>query len=273
MAVQTNAFLTYDAIGNRESLSEVITNISPEDTPFLNLCGSEVATAVMHEWQTDTLAAADIDNAQLEGDVVDGTASTPTVREKNYCQISRRDVVVSSTQETVKKAGRSGKELSYQLANRAKELKRDMEAILVGNQGYNVGAAGTARRTRSIESFLATNVDRDTVNSGANAADGTSGAVDAIATRPLTEDMVKGVIQSCYQEGAAPDTLMVGPHNKGVISGFTGRASARQQIAEDRIQAAAHIYASDFGEIKVVPNRFMRERSALILDPAFVTVS
>ena len=66
---------------------------------------------------------------------------------------------------------------------------------------------------------------------------------------------------------------MVGPFNKGTVSGFTGRAQARQNIAEDKIQAAAHLYASDFGDLKVVPNRFQRERSAFVLDPDFLDVA
>lgn len=252
MAVQTNAFLTYDSIGNKENLSEVITNLSPEETPISNAIGATDAKGILYEWQTDALAAADANNAVLEGDVVDGTASTPTVREKNYCQISRRDVVVSSTQEKVKKAGRAS-EMGYQVAKRLKELKRDIEAVIVGNQGYNAGALGTARRTRSFESFLATNSDRGAT--GADAGSGTDPATDG-TQRAFTETMLKNVIQSCYTEGASPTTLSVGPFNKGVVSGFTGRSQARQAIALDRIQAAAHLYASDFGEIKVTPNRF-----------------
>jgi hypothetical protein len=235
MAVQNNAFLTYDAIGNKEDINEVIKLISPEDTPFLAHVGKGVANAVMHEWQTDSLSDADTTNAVLEGDVVDGTASSPTTREKNYCQISRRDAVVSTTQEKVKKAGRKS-EMSYQIANRGKELRRDIEAIVVSNQGWNAGAAGTARKTRSLESWLSTNVDRDA--GGANAASGSDPATDSGTTRAFTETMLKNVVQSSYQEGATPQFLMVGPYNKGVVSNFAGRTSARQSIEADKIQAA-----------------------------------
>jgi uncharacterized protein DUF5309 len=270
MTVQTNAFLTYDGIGNRENLSEIISNLSPEETPFSSAIGSTDAKGILYEWQTDALASADANNAVLEGDVVDGTASTPTTREKNYCQISRRDAVVSSTQETVRKSGRAT-EMGFQVAKRLKELKRDIEAVVVGNQGYNAGASGTARRTRSIESFLVTNVDRDAA--GANAAAATDPATDSVSTRAFTETMLKTVIQSCYTEGASPSILSVGPFNKGVVSSFTGRAQARHAIAEDTIQAAAHLYASDFGEIKVMPNRFQRERTALVIDPDYAEIA
>ncbi|TNE39198.1 MAG: hypothetical protein EP347_05040 [Alphaproteobacteria bacterium] len=270
MAVQNNAFLTYDAAGNKEDIDTVISLISPDDTPFLAHVKAGTAKAVMHEWQTDSLSPADTNNAVLEGDVVDGTATSPTTREKNYCQISRRDAVVSTTQEVVDKNGKTS-EMGYQIANRGKELKRDIEAIVIGNQGWNAGAAGTARKTRSLESWLSTNVNRDA--GGANAATGSDAATDSVTTRAFTEDMLKGVIQSCYQEGSNPKFLMVGPYNKGVVSGFTGRSQARQSIAEDKIQAAAHLYASDFGEIRVVPNRFQRERTAFVIDPEFVEVS
>ena len=66
---------------------------------------------------------------------------------------------------------------------------------------------------------------------------------------------------------------MVGPHNKQVVSQFTGRSQARQNIGANKIQAAADLYASDFGDIKVIPNRFSRERSAIVMDPEYASVA
>ena len=58
MAQPTNTFDTYDSIGEREDLSDVIYNISPTDTPFLSSAAKTKSTAVLHEWQTDSLASA-----------------------------------------------------------------------------------------------------------------------------------------------------------------------------------------------------------------------
>ena len=65
---------------------------------------------------------------------------------------------------------------------------------------------------------------------------------------------------------------MVGPVNKQRVSGFTGRSSAREMVQVGNIQGAASLYASDFGDLSVIPNRFQRERSAFVLDPEFAAV-
>lgn len=272
MAAVTGSFKTYDAIGNREDLTDAIYNISPFDTPFISAVPRTKATATLHEWQSDSLAAVSTTNAQLEGDEVTRSTSAPTTRLQNYCQISRKDATVSGTQEAANSAGRKS-EMAYQMAKRTKELKNDMEAILVGNQGMTAGGAATARTLRSLESWLGTNQSRGTGGAAATAA--TAAATDATsgALRTFTETILKQVIQSCYVNGANPSILMVGPVNKQRVSDFTGRASARQNIGAEKIQAAASLYASDFGDIKVIPNRRQRERTAFLLDPEYAAVA
>jgi len=274
MTLTTNGFSTFDAIGNREDLADVIHNISPTDTPFISMAKKGKATAVLHEWQTDSLASASSTNAQLEGNDITPAASTATTRVQNYCQISAASLAITGTQEVVDKAGR-GSEVAYQLAKRAKELKRDIESVVTQNQGYNAGATTTARKTRSLESFLTTNTSRgsSTDTTGADSTGPTQAATDNTDKRAFTETLLKSVIQSVWSSGGEPSVLMVGPVNKQYVSAFTGRSSARQNIGEDKIQAAASLYASDFGDLKVVPNRFSRERSAFVLDPEYVKMA
>ncbi len=146
MAMPTNTFATYEAIGNREDLSDVIYRIDPTDTPFMTGIEREKATAVNHEWQTQALAAVDSTNAQLEGDDAATTLVTPTVRLGNICQISYKVPRVTGTQRAVEHAGRDD-ELAYQEMLKGLELKRDMEAILVGtNQAKVTGNDTTGAR-------------------------------------------------------------------------------------------------------------------------------
>lgn len=225
------------------------------------------------EWQTDALASTDTSNAVLEGAEFTGVASTATVRVQNYCQISSKEPVVTGTQEVVDKAGR-GSEMSYQVAKQGKELKRDMEAILTNVQGYVAGVSTTPRKTRALGSWMATNVSRQASTSltvGANATGAGAAPTDG-TQRDFTEALLKTVLQSVFTNGGEPTMLMVGPYNKTVVSGFTGRTSAQQMVNEDVILGAAHIYASDFGDLKVVPNRFQRERDAWIIDPNYVAL-
>lgn len=271
MAAVTGSFKTYDATSNREDLSDIIYNISPTETPFMSSIGRTKASNVLHEWQTDALAAASTSNAVLEGDAVTRSTSAPTTRVHNYCQISRKDVTVSGTQMAVNHAGIKDM-MAYQMAKKSKELKRDMESTFLTNQGEDAGDATTPRKLRSMNSWLSTNAKRAT--NGGNATAATLAATDSTnALRTFTETILKDVIQSCYINGGEPSILMVGPVNKQKVSDFTGRSQARQTIDRERIQGAASLYASDFGEIKVVPNRFQRERDAWLIDPNMLAVA
>ena len=272
MALITNAFTTYTAVGNREDLSDSIYDISPSDTPIMSAVGKSNATAVKHEWQTDSLATNTTANVLLEGGTVTAGASTATTRVDNYCTISYKALAVTGTQDAVNTAGRAS-ELGYQLAKRASEMKRDMETIITANQGYNAGSATAARQSRGLGGWLSTNESRGT--GGAAATSATVAATDASTAnrRAFTEAMLKTVIQSTYDSGGDPTLLSVGSFNKQAVSGFTGRTQARQMIAEDRIQGAAALYASDFGDLKVIPNRFQRARDAFVISPDYLAVA
>ncbi len=262
MTLTAGGFTTYAAIGNREDLTDEIYMISPSETPFVSAIGRTKAKVTLHEWQEDKLAPPG-DNAQLEGGDVTPEASIPTVRRQNVCQILRKAWAVTGTQEAVDKAGRAS-EVAWQVAKRGKELKTDIEYAALANQGMVAGGPSTARRMRGLESWLTTNVDRG--DDGEDAADAESPAVDG-DERAFTEDLLKSVVARCYGAGGEPSMVMVGPINKQVLSGFSGRSSARQTVDKPMILAAASIYVSDFGDLKVVPNRIQRERTAFVVQP------
>ena len=156
MATPANTTSTYDAIGNREDLSDMIYDISPTQTPFISGISREAATATNHEWQTDALATASAANKVIEGDDATTTAASPTVRLGNYTQISDKVPRVTRTQRQVDSAGR-GDELDYQIMKSAKELKRDMESAILANKAKAVGSESVARELAGVESWLATN--------------------------------------------------------------------------------------------------------------------
>src|SRR5436190_7876892 len=179
MALPTNTFATYEAVGNREDLSDVIYRIDPTDTPFVNGVEREKADAVNHEWQTQALAAVDTANAVLEGDDATTDAVTPTVRLGNICQISDKVARVTGTQRAVDHAGRDN-ELAYQEMLKGLELKRDMESVLVGtNQAKNTGSTTVARTLANVLSFMKSNTDFGAGGANPAAADGTGVRTDA----------------------------------------------------------------------------------------------
>lgn len=271
MTTPASTFLTYSAIGNREDLSDMIYRIDPTDTPFMSGVEREKATAVNHEWQTQALAAADNTNAQLEGDDPGTNSTTPTVRLGNLCQISYKVARVSGTQQAVDHAGRDN-EMAYQEMLKGLELKRDLELILLGNQAKVTGNSTTARKTASVLSWIKTNTAPGSGGSDPSAADGTGTRTDG-TQRAFTESLLKGVLSSIWTNGGKPNTIMVGAFNKQVFSTFTGRSTTIEESSSKKIVAAVDAYESDFGRLKVVPNRFMRldgssrvGREALVLE-------
>ena len=262
MAQPTNTFDTYDSIGEREDLSDVIYNISPTDTPFLSSAAKTKSTAVLHEWQTDALAAASTSNAVIEGDEATLDAVTATTRLSNSCQIMDKTVVITGTQEAVDKAGRAS-ELAYQIAKKAKELKRDMEAQITTNNAEVTGSATAAREMGSLGAWVATNDVMGT--SGTSGSVGNTARTDG-TQRAFTEDLLKSVIKSVWNEGGDPTMIMVGPFNKQKLSGFTGNSTRFDAGADATLYTSVDVYASDFGQLQVVPNRFSRDRDCYVLD-------
>lgn len=271
MAIVANTYQTYQAVGRREDLSNTIYNIAPSDTPFMSMIGKAKATNTLAEWQSDSLDAAAA-NAVIDGDDYAYTAVTPTVRLGNYTQISRKTVIVSGSQQASNNAGRDS-EMAYQLAKSSKSLKKDMELALTGKVAKSAGSASAARTLGGMETWLTSNVSRGAGSPAGSGAGLGAAPVDAATKRALTETLLKTVIQSCYSSGGDPSTVMVGPVNKGKISGFDGRSSARQMIAKDAIQGGAHLYSSDFGELKIIPSRLSREQSCFVLDPEYWKVA
>jgi len=273
MAIVTNTFTKYDAVGIREDLANVIFNISPQTTPFVsNMTKRRKVTNTFFEWQTDSLAAAAA-NAQIDGDDLSSyTAVTATSRLGNYTQIMRKDFIIADNLSgALDLAGRRS-EIAYQLAKKGDELKRDMEYNLCGvNVAAVAGNSSTARKTASLSAFIRTNTSRGT--GGANPTV-SSGVVNAAATdgtqRAITETLLKTVLQSVWSEGGEPKMAMVGPHVKTVISGFAGIAAQRYMAPSDSpttIIGAADVYLSDFGSVQIVPSRFSRARDCYIVDP------
>ena len=265
MAQPTNTFDTYDSIGEREDLSDVIYNISPTDTPFLSSAAKTKATAVLHEWQTDSLAAAATDNAVIEGDEATLDAITATTRLSNSCQIMDKTIVITGTQEAVDKAGRAS-EIAYQIAKKAKELKRDLESSLTSNNAEVTGSATAARVAGGLRSWVATNDVMGT--SGTSGGAGNTAATNG-TQRAFTESLLKSVIKSVWNAGGNPTMIMVGPFNKQKLSGFTGNSTRFDAGADATLYTSVDVYASDFGQLQVVPNRFSRDREAWVLDMDF----
>ena len=271
-------YQTFQAIGEREDLSDVIYMITPTETPMMSSIGKGKATAVFHEWQTDALAAA-AHNKAVEGADGSDITATPTTRVGNYCQISTKTVKVAGTLEAVDKAGRKS-EMAYQMAKVGKEIKRDMELTLVSNETASAGNASTARAAGGIQAWLASN--KDLGSGGTAGASGTTARGNG-TDRAFTETILKNVIKQTYNSGGDPKVILVPSTQKVTLSGFSGIAAQRYLAPSDEpttIIGAADVYMSDFGTMSVVPNRLMNTATesddgeiALVVDPEMLSVA
>jgi len=277
MTQPTNLFDTYDSVGRREDLIDAIYNISPTETPILSNLAKGKAKAIFHEWQTDTLETA-ATNRAIDGDDATVDSRSATTRLGNYCQISRKIVGVSGTVEAVDKAGRKS-ELAYHMAKAAKELKRDMEVSITTNQASSAGGSSTARSLASMESWIATNKTHNGSSAGTTPgySSGTVAApTDGTQTGSFTEATLKALIKEAWTQGGDPGLINVGPVNKQKASAFAGIATQyRENSGMKRavILGAADVYISDFGEHRIVANRFSRDRTILGLDMDYWSIA
>lgn len=244
-------FSTYDAVGIKEDISDVISDISPTKTPFLSLIGNEKTSNRFFQWQEDTLAAPR-DNAQLEGfDATDATL-TPTTLRSNYTQIFEKTIKISATEDAVSQYGRA-KETAYQMVKAAKELKRDVERAYVGVDQAAVAGdeTTTARRSASVRQMIAAGLLEDA---------GTAAA--------LTETMLLNAAQKAYNAGGEPTIFMIKPADATKVAAFAAASGRQRDFAnESKLVNVVDLYVSPFGEFKVVLNRWIKNDIALLFDP------
>lgn len=280
MTQPTNTFDTYDAKGNREDLQDKIYMVSPEKTPVVSAIGRFTATNTLHEWQRDSLATPNKDNAVIEGDDRTGTALTATERVGNYTQLFDAVAVTTSTQDKVKKAGRSS-EMRYQVAKKMTELKRDLEAAVLSINPAVAGNSTTARKLGGLGVLLFSNVSHNGAGATASHTSGAPTTANTAGTnRAFAESLVKTVMQSIYtNSGDMPSLVSLTPSHKATFSGFSGIAVNRFNVKKGEqgvIVGGADIYMSDFGELTIVPNYVQASanpNNVFILNPDYAGIA
>jgi Family of unknown function (DUF5309) len=253
-----NSVTTYSTVGNREDLIDKVFMISPSDTPFTSAIGKGGADGVYHEWQTDALRAPSATNAKVEGADATYNAQTPTVRIGNRTQIIGDTFSVSNTQEAVKKAG--PKEVARLSAKKSVELKKDVEASALASQTSTAGSATVARTMRGCAGWIATNY--------VGAAGGSppvppTNTPPAPGTTPaaFSEVMLKQALRLAYEAGGNVTQIHMRPVDKQLASAFAGNATRMEEVRgtgkSALLQTAYSVYASDFGNVSMIPNRVM----------------
>ena len=263
MAQPTNTFDSFDAVGIREDLSDVIYNVSPEETPFYSKSGKTTAKNTLTEWQTDSLRASAA-NAHIEGDATAAEARTATSRLGNYTQIFKNAVVVPDTDEGLNKAGRA-KEVAYQTLKIAKEQKLDIEKALFDNNARAAGSSTAARELAGAPVWLTTN----TV-AGSGGADATGDGSDARTDgtqAAFSQANFDTVMQSIWVAGGNPDTVYLSAFQMNVALGFTGNNNQRSavQAGDEKVIKSLAVYVTPWGSVEFMPSRENRSRDVFIM--------
>lgn len=270
MTAPTNTATTLTTIGIREDLEPVIYRVVADDTPFTSNIGSTKAKNVAHDWQTETLAAANAANAAVEGDDI-GTldAANNTTRLENKCQIYRKTGGVSETQDAVIVAGRDD-EMDRQKVLKGLELARDMEYSMIGNFATVAESGATARRTGGALAWCTSNTSVGAGGSNGSYSGGIMSAATNGTQRAFTETLLKAALVSAFNNGGKPSQMYMGGTQKQEFSAFTGIAEIRRDAPGSKlatIMGAADVYMGDFGTLTTIAHAYGLTRDVLGIDP------
>lgn len=246
-----STFTTYNQVGKAESVSDIITDITPTDTPAFTMFKSEKVSARNFSWMEDSLASAAV-NAQVEGADASMATLTATTERSNTTQILSKAFQVSATSDAIRTYGRA-KETAYQLGKALKEIKRDVERALVGvDQAAVSGNASTARKMASVSQQISTTVD-----AGSNATDA------------LTEAKLLSLGEDCFNNGSDPSVAMIKPADATIVAGFAAASGRNREIAQGKnLVNVIDLYVSPYGEYKVVLNRHQLTTHLFLIDPS-----
>jgi len=277
MAVPSSTTETYASTLIRESLQDALVNINPADHVFMNAIGSRSVKNTLFEWAKVTLASAGA-NRQIEGDDLGNTASTLPVRLSNYTQISSKVTQTSSTAEATHgnpDAIGHAMQLSLKLA----ELKRDMETMMLDNVAGVAGSSGNARTSAGLGCFIRSNISAGSGNSAPTLSGTTAGFPNASrgngTDRNLLESHVQDALKSVWSAGSTANMVLCPAPQKVLISAFSGNSQKYSVNMSNpkQLTNAIDIYVGDFGQVDIVPSRYMPANTIYVINPEHIKMA
>ena len=258
----------------KEDLQSIVYDISPQDTTFMTAAGRGTAKSTIHEWLTDSLVAASTSNAAIEGDDFSAVARTGPSRLKNFCQISRKDIVVSGTSQKLDLAGMR-EIMAYHTARAAKEIKRDMEAGMLANNPASAGTSTSPRVSGGVPNWIYSGQHYKTsaqttltTTAPTNGIADASGATWAASPTAYVEADLRDMLKLAWSTGGEVDTVLCDSVAFNKFSTFTGVATRFRDVASKapgQTIGYSDIYVSPYGTVKLVLSRYMPANSAYAL--------
>lgn len=259
--------------GNREDLSDILYDVSPNDTPFLTLAKKGTAKGTNHEWLTDALNAP-VANAVVEGATANVVKAGSRVRLGNYTQILEKTASVTGTQEKADKAAVKS-EMAYQVARRMKEMKRDAEAAFVGTTGGAkvAGSDTVARKAGNLKSYLTTDSWQGGATSTAPTGNGLTAPVPGTA-RPFTEALLTSALSKLWTQSGGSENIaaLMGATIRGKFSGLQSTATRYVSTDDARLQSSIDVYDGDFHTVTAMPDRFSDPAAMFLIDKDYISI-
>ena len=276
---------TYAVSGNREDLSDIVTLLEPEATPFVSMAKKATASGTFFEWQTDNMATPSFAGV-LEGEDASSFDDKAANRAKlgNHIQKLRKTYAVSDLQEIVDTAGVTSEFASAE-SKAVRELKRDLESAVCSAQDRQADDGTNPYKTRGMLKWLGVGGQPSDIPSFAqNVANDTTGT--------QTETTFNNVLQELYEANGMPGgqlTLIAGPGLKREISNFARQEGSTtalsyqvtQPAESKKITLSVSVYEGDYGVVSILPSVFVNRTSGsatvdadagLLIDPEYVGI-
>lgn len=226
---------SYDSGARKESLLNIITNISPEEDSLLKDLGKSSASNTLHEWVTDTLKTPAAQTIVEGSDATYANRTNPT-RVTNQTQIVRIDLGVSDS-ERARNYPSFKDRYAYEMDKAMTEWNNDAEFNLL----RSTLATGTGSATRTMTGLKASITTVATSQSGVS----------------LSETMLNDYVQNAWNQGGRPTDIYVGARLKRRISGFTANTTRYTEAPTKTLVNVVDQYVSDFGVLRVKLHRYM----------------
>ena len=238
---------SYEVVGMYQDITDIVVNISPDDTPLLTMFGQSGADATTITSLNDALPTADSTPIEEGSEVTTGAVLART-KVDNYVQIFDSKFYLTDTQIAVKKHGVSD-EVAYQIDIHTRAVGLNMEKAIVTHDTAVQGASGTAPKMGGIPYF-------NTVNATA------SGGV-------FSETKFNDAAAAAWAKGGNPKLAVLSMTNKRVANQFNAGAAKTRDQKDKAVQGVVDFYESDAGKIKWMPHRLMGNARVEILDPQY----
>ena len=260
-----------------EDVMQQIFDISDIPLPFTDRIGSGSHSNSFAEWTMDRLADPDETNAVVDGADAGTDDSATGIRVGMHSQISQKTLRVSTRAQDSGTIGFANS-LAYQVMMRGNEARRDVEAIMVGQQASvaDDGALVPGLSAGLGAWIVATDIFGNTTLSadrGALGADGgwldtdTDGLVATPTpgtVRALSLSTIQDVAQSVWELGGDPTAVMSTATVIRSLSTFMFTSSAqiatlerdRGEMGAAQAQMSVNVLITDFGvTMTMIPNR------------------